>query len=186
MGDEKNKLHFLFVQASIFLIAPALARSASCCYGIEELTIDHAQHIAPRAVQQFMQSAVQCDFSECVQESGLSPDACEHYFGSVKIALSRQAKKHHLVFPSSYCGAFHGAHAIAYWLVEEVTPIRFRILYSGRSDGLTLRDTASHGYYDVESYYGSTYILLRFNGKTYRRISHGTYYLKDGVRSAIR
>ncbi len=169
----QNKLHFLFVQASLLLvaIAPALAGAASCCYGIEKLTVDHAQHIAPKAVQQFMQSAVQGDFSKCVQESWLSPDVREHYFGSVKITLSRQSKKkHHLVFPSFYCGAFHGAHAIAYWFVEEVKPARFRILYSGRSDGITLMSTASHGYYDVESYYGSTYILLRFNGKTYRRI----------------
>jgi len=163
----------LIRKALSLIVAPALAMAQS--YGLEELTNDHAKHIAPLPIQQFMQLAVKSDFNECIQQSGASQDEIDQYFGAVKINLSKKPVNCYAVFPSKWCMAFYGAHAIAYWLIAEVKPGRFQILYSGRSDGFELRKSVSHGYYDFWSGYGRTYTVLRFNGKTYRRVSNGEY-----------
>ena len=155
------------------LIAPTMAMAQS--YGLEELTNDHAKHIAPLPIQQFMRSALKSDLKECIQESGASQDEVDRYFGAVKINLSKALINCYAVFPSKWCMSFYGAHAIAYWLITEFKPGRFRILYSGRSDGFELRKSASNGYYDFWSGYGRTYTVLRFNGAKYRRVSSGEY-----------
>lgn len=164
-------MHTSLSVSALFISSVLSAQS----YGLEELTDDHERHIAPASIQRFVRSTFRKDFRECITDLGADLEDAEHYFGSIQVNLSTRSLPCFAVFPSKYCQAFYGAHAIAYWLITEFKPGRYRLLYEGRSDGFKLRSSSSNGFFDFESGYGKTYTVLRFNGKRYRRISNGEY-----------
>jgi hypothetical protein len=157
----------------LFLLFPAMLSAQS--YGIESLADSHKANIAAPTLQKFMKSAVKQDFRDCLHDAEISKSEAETYFGAVKIKLSTKSFPCYVVFPSKYCMAFFGAHAIAYWLVAEDKPNHFRILYKGRSDGFDIKKSSSNGFYDFWSGYNQTYSVWRFNGIKYQHTGDGEY-----------
>ena len=112
-------------------------------------------------------------FNDCIEYVNLSATDRATYFSSLPLELGPKEARHHLVFPSTYCKAFFGAHAIAYWILREDSPSHFTVLYRGRSDGFEVLRTQTKGLFDLESSYGFSFIVLKYDGHTYVRVSSG-------------
>jgi hypothetical protein len=149
--------------------APSLLQA----YGLEDLNNDAANHVAPKDIQSAMQQFVRSDLQDCIKQIGAAN--LENYFSAIEISIDMQGRKAFLVFPSEYCYAFFGAHAIAYWIIIDDTPNGYRLLYEGRSDGLEIMATYTKGMKDIQSFYGMTYIILKFDGKKYERVGGGEF-----------
>jgi hypothetical protein len=165
-------IKWLFALASLLLFVSAAEAQV---YGLEELNMAAGQHVASKDLQGFMEKAVSHDLQDCSSELQLDKTQRSTYFAAIAITLDVRKRQSFLVFPSQYCMAFFGAHAIAYWIVSKDSSKGYRLLYEGRSDGVELLQTFSHGKKDLRSAYGSTYIALKYNGNTYKRVGSGEF-----------
>ncbi len=159
----------LFLLLLLIAAVPAQAQT----FSLEPLVEEHKQHIAPPNIQVSMRKGEKIDFDDCIKDINLSPTDQTTYFSSLPIKLGSKETRHHLVFPSAYCKAFFGAHAIAYWILREESPSEFTVLYRGRSDGFEVLQTKTKEFSDLKSVYGFTFIVLQYNGKEYVRTSSG-------------
>lgn len=146
-------------------------------YGLEELNNEADKHVASKDIQSAMQQFVKNDLKDCLKQIGATNP--ENYFSAVQIPIDKRNKKAFLVFPSQYCYSFFGAHAIAYWIIIDDVPNGYRLLYEGRSDGLEIMDTYTNGMKDIQSDYGMTYIILKFDGEKYNRVGEGEFDKKE-------
>jgi len=142
-------------------------------FSLEPLVDDHKLHIAPPSIQSAMRTIEEIDFKDCIRELNLNPTDQATYFSSLPIVLNNRGIHHYLVLPSAYCKAFFGAHAIAYWILQEDSASNFTVLYRGRSDGFEILKSQTNGLFDLKSVYGFTFIVLQYNGKEYGRTSSG-------------
>lgn len=161
--------------APLIVLSLWITVSHAQVYGLEELNDSSSHYMASKDLQRFLQKSIRHDLDACATECHLTPKQRSSYFAAVPISIDNHNKKAFLVFPSQYCSAFFGAHAIAYWIIAEGTPNNYRFLYEGKSDAIELLDTYSHGKKDLRSHYGSSYIVLRFNGKKYRQVGSGDF-----------
>ncbi|WP_417914486.1 hypothetical protein [Candidatus Electronema sp. JM] len=157
------------VVIAILSVSTAMAQ----VYGLEELTENADKNVASINLQIFMQNAVKRDLQDCSSELHLTKRQRNMYFSSVTIPLDTHNRRSFLVFPSRDCGAFFGAHAVAYWIVSEDTSNKYRMLYKGMSDFVEIMQTSSYRKKCLRSFYGVTYIILKFDGKKYKRAGHG-------------
>jgi hypothetical protein len=144
-------------------------------YSLEPLVDEASKHIAPARVQQAMREFEKKKFSDCVMQLQLSKSDQLQYFSSISISIGSSAENYFLVFPSKYCDAFFGAHAHAYWILCQDKLGHFKLLYSGRSDGLEILKTRSNGLKDLLSAYGFTFIILKYDGQSYKKVSEGEF-----------
>lgn len=160
----------IFLTVLLFFSTPPLLQA----YGLEELNNEANRHIAPEGIQRAMLQFVKSDLQDCIKQIGVANS--EKYFAAVEISIDIGNGKAFLVYPTEYCYAFFGAHAIAYWIIIDDVPNGYRLLYEGRSDGLEILDAYTNGMKDIQSYYGETYIILKYNGKKYNRVGEGESY----------
>lgn len=165
----KNDMIKTILALLLILTLPSLVQA----YGLEELNNEADKHVASKDIQSAMQQFVKNDLNDCIKQIGVaSPDK---YFSAIQISLDMRNRKAFLVFPSQYCYAFFGAHAIAYWIIIDDAPNGYQLLYEGRSDGLEIMDTYTNGMKDLQSDYGRTYIILKFDGEKYNRAGEGEF-----------
>ena len=158
-----------FLTLLLVVTIPSLVQA----YGLEELNNEADKHVASKDIQSTMQQFVKNDLKDCMKQIGATKS--EKYFLAVEIPIDKRNRKAFLVFPSQYCYAFFGAHAIAYWIIIDDATNGYRLLYEGRSDGLEIMDTYTNGMKDIQSDYGMTYIILKFDGKKYDRAGEGEF-----------
>jgi hypothetical protein len=131
-------------------------------FSLEVLFNSADKNIAPKSIQLAMGEYEKDNLLNCCNEIELSPSKATLYFSAVKVNLQKDAVTY-IVYPSKYCATFFGAHAISYWLLRENKNNTFSILYAGRSDGIKILPTVTNGYYEIESVYGNSSIILKYN-----------------------
>jgi hypothetical protein len=142
-------------------------------YGLEELSDDADKHVATDDIQLAMRTFVKRDFIDCTKQTNIVAPEYYKYFSAIPIDINKKQQPSFLVFPSKYCRAFFGAHAIAYWIITKDKQNHYRLLYEGRSDGIEILNTYTKGMKDIRSDYGNTYIILKFTGRKYKRAGDG-------------
>jgi hypothetical protein len=143
-------------------------------YSLEELTDAAANYKAPSEIQKAMRAFVRQDLDECSEEIGLTEKQQNSYFSARKIRIGNVTDDY-LVFPSTRCASFYGAHAIAYWIIGKRRNKGFTLLYSGRNDGFDVLKTTTKGLHDIRSSYGWSFTILKYNGTVYKKVSEGKF-----------
>ncbi len=144
-------------------------------YGLEELNDKADKYVATTDIQEAMRNFVKNDFIDCTKQKNIVGDDYSKYFSAVPIEINNQNQQSFLVFPSKYCYAFFGAHAIAYWIITKDDQYKYKLLYEGRSDAVELLSTFTKGMKDIRSIYGYSFIVLKFNGRKYERVADGEF-----------
>lgn len=150
------------------LLFASLPAQAAESYWFEPLTENAVKHVAPAKVQEFMATALRKDLEECRDERRLQEAQIAKYFSAIALDLNADGMTDYLVFPSALCFTFFGMHSVAYWVTVGQSGGGFKILLSGRQDGIEILKTKSRGLPDIKSFYGQEVQLYRYDGKAYR------------------
>ena len=156
-----SKIKFAII--SIFFFTTLRAQ----IYSLEPLVNEATKHPAPIEIQQKMYEIESKNLQECLLYNQKMPKT--NYFSAIKIKI-HPTKKSYLVFPSKYCKAFFGAHAIAYWLFCQNNKGKYVNVYSGKSDGIEIRKNKQSTFNNIESFYGNSSIELTFDTEKFKYI----------------
>ena len=131
-----------------------------------ELVEGQSKTAAPASIQAVLANAERSRLADCISERTYHEDVLRTYFAAVPLPLAK-ASSTYLVYPSSPCTEFFGAHSVEFWLVEDHPDGNISILFNGRQDGLSVLRTSTRGHRDISLHYGSEESALRFNGQRY-------------------
>lgn len=146
-------------------------------FNLEGLMTEGKEHPAPPALRAHLEQdpALQEDMQavrEYVQGYSWIEEDFESIFAATPITLSSTGHPVYIVYPSTYCPVFVGAHAIGYWIMEQQPDGTYRNLLSGATDIVLVLDAQTLGYQDLATVYGLQYLsLYRFDGTTYQYVS---------------
>jgi hypothetical protein len=155
----------------LFITTPLFAQE----YGLENLNNEANKYVAPVDIQEAMRKFAKTDFVDCTKQKKIEGSEYSTYFSAIPIGIDMHRQPSFLVFPSKYCYAFFGAHAIAYWIIIKNKDNQYKLLYEGRSDGVEILNSQTNGMKDIKSVYNDSYIVLRFNGRKYKPVGTGEF-----------
>lgn len=92
----------------------------------------------------------------------------ESFFAAKPIILTAKRNPIFIVFPTTYCPEFFGAHAISFWVMEQLPDGSYKELFYDSSDFLVIHNKKTNGYKDLSTLYGfDTVRFVHFDGKEY-------------------
>jgi hypothetical protein len=163
------------IKILMFVLLLSSTPSYAQIYGLEELNDKADKYVATADIQEAMRRFVKEDFIDCTKQKNLKGDEYSNYFSAIPIEINKHNQQSFLVFPSKYCYAFFGAHAIAYWIITKNDQNQYKLLYEGRSDAVELLSTFTKGMKDLRSIYNYSFIVLKFNGRKYKKVADGEF-----------
>src|ERR1044071_9565971 len=105
---------------------------------------------------------------ECMHRLGDGTHDHAKYLRANRINLNGDEDPDYLVRPVLECNdEFLGAHAMSFWLLAGREGGGLDVVLSDAEDSVTLLETRTRGFRDVEVAYSVTVMSLRFNGKRY-------------------
>jgi hypothetical protein len=105
----------------------------------------------------------------CKAEKKSDLDIVESFFAAVEVKLTKSGHRSFLMFPSTYCPEFFGAHSIPFWVMEETPNGTYIQLFWQVVDSVEILNSRNNGYRDIATRYGfEDYVIARFNGRIYK------------------
>ena len=151
------------MKKALVLLATFLAPMANA--GVMAFEFLAPRHVMPSDVKATLRSLAAEAITDCQRQLGSTIEQTDDYFTAVPIELAPHRSNAVLVLPTLDCYAFHGAHAIKFW-VFLLTPVPSLVL-SGAQDAMEVQKSSSNGLLDIITYYGTETTEYRYDGKTY-------------------
>lgn len=172
-----NAMKFKILSIIILLISHSAISSPLQSYSEEHSA---AQITAPTGLLNFVLQSEPSDlenFEDCLKNNNISKNDLSKLFIVSYANINSSYKNIYFVRPAiePFCLTFYGAHLFRYWFVKANSlgsKPSFELLFKAGGDGISVLDSETNGYKDLESESHTAIeiyrLQLKYDGKKYK------------------